>query len=334
MLRHCASVAAAMTALSLFVSTAQAEPQTVRLQLVRALAQAPYYIAVAKGYFAREGITVEATTVRSALDTIAPLATGQLDVSFGAATAGFFNAAHQGFDFRVVASMGVQGPVMATQPLIRKALWDDGTIRSAKDFRGRKVAINAPGDITEYFLALMVEKYGMTIKDINVVPLGFAEQLVAFKNGAIDSGFLPEPLSTTAQMEGSVALDTPDVGIASGSITTFVFFGTKFMHERPDAALNFLRALVRGARDAQGPYLKDESIAASIAQQTGLKVEAVERSVPYAADPNLDIAKFEDGLRHQEKVHREDGHLNYQGELSFKDVIDASLVHQAAASLK
>ena len=148
MLRRCA---ATMMLLGLMAPTAYAEPQTVRIQLVRALAQAPYYIAIANGYFDKEGITIESTDVRSALDTIAPLATGQLDVSFGAATAGFFNAAHQAFDLRVVASMGYQGPVMATQPLIRKAFWDDGTVRSGKDFRGRKVAINAPGDITEYF---------------------------------------------------------------------------------------------------------------------------------------------------------------------------------------
>ncbi|HUD86121.1 MAG TPA: ABC transporter substrate-binding protein [Xanthobacteraceae bacterium] len=331
MLRHCA---AAVVALVLVTPAAQAEPQTVRVQLVRALAQAPYYIAVAKGYFAKEGITVESTDVRSALDAIAPLATGQLDVSVGAATAGFFNAAHQGFDLRVVAAMGYQGPVMATQPLIRKALWDAGTVRNAKDFRGRTVAVNAPGDITEYFLALMAKKYGMTLKDMNAVPLGFAEQLVAFKNGAIDAGFLPEPLSATAQMAGTAALDSDDVGIASGAITTFVFFGTKFMHDRRDAALDFLRALVLGARDAQGPYLKDPVISGSIAQQTGLKVEAVQASVPYAIDPDLDIAKFEDGLRQQEAVHREDGRLNYTGDLSFQNVIDASLVHEAAASLK
>jgi NitT/TauT family transport system substrate-binding protein len=326
--------AAAMMLLGLLVAAARAEPQTVRIQLVRALAQAPYYIAVANGYFEKEGIAVEAGDVRSALDTIAPLATGQLDVSIGAATAGFFNAAHQGFDLRVVAAMGYQGPVMATQPLIRKALWDDGTVRSGKDFRGRKVAINAPGDITEYFFALTAKKYGMTLKDMNVVPLGFAEQLVAFKNGAIDAGSLPEPLSTTVQMAGTAVLDTADVGDGSGSITTFVFFGTKFMHDRPQAALAFLRALVRGARDAQGPYLKDPKIAASIAQQTGLKVEAVEASTPYAVDPNLDIAKFEPGLRDQERVHHEDGRLNYEGELSFGSVIDPSLVHEAAASLK
>ena len=89
-----------------------------------------------------------------------------------------------------------------------------------------------------------------------------------------------------------------------------------------------------GARDAQGPYLKDEATAMSIARQTELKLEAVERSTPYAVDPNLDIARFEPSLRDQERVHREDGRLNYQGELSFDSVIDPSLVRKAAASIK
>jgi NitT/TauT family transport system substrate-binding protein len=313
---------------------AQNKEQTVTVQLVRSIAQAPYYIAVDKGYFAQEGITLQSGIVRSALDTIAPMASGQLDVGIGAATAGFFNAAHQGFDLRVVAAMGVQGPVMATQPLIRKALWDAGTIRSANDFPGHRIAINAPGDITEYFLTLMARKYHLDDKALDVVPLGFAQQFVAFKNGAIDAGFLPEPLSTTAQMAGVAALDTADDGVGTGTITTFVFFGTEFMKEKPKAALGFLRALVRGARDVQGPYLKDPAIAASIAKQTDLKVAAIENATSYTIDPNLDIAKFEGQLRDQEAVHREHGELNYQGQLSFKDVIDASLVHQAAASLK
>ena len=205
--------AAATAILGLLVLPARAEPQRVTVQLVRALAQAPYYIAVGKGYFEKEGLKIESGDVRSALDTIAPMATGQLDVSIGAATAGFFNAANRGFDLRIVAAMGIQGPVMATQPLVRKALWDDGTIRSGKDLRGRKVAINAPGDITEYFLHLIAQKYGMTLKDINVTPLGFAQQLAAFKNGAIDAGWLPEPLSTTAQMTGSVVQNKPEMGI-------------------------------------------------------------------------------------------------------------------------
>ena len=330
MLKRCA----AALLLAALCAPAQAQEQTVTVQLVRSIAQAPYYVAVSKGYFAQEGIKLQSGLVRSALDTIAPMASGQLDVGIGAATAGFFNAAHQGFDLRVVAAMGIQGPVMATQPLIRKALWDAGTIRSAKDFVGRKVAINAPGDITEYFLTLMTRKYHMDYKSLNVTVLGFAQQFVAFKNGAIDAGFLPEPLSTTAQMEGAAVLDTADAGVGTGTITTFVFFGTRFMREKPKAALGFLRAMVRGARDLQGEYLKDPAIAEAIAKQTDLKIEAIERATPYTLDPDLDIAKFESQMRDQETAHREHGELNYQGQLAFDKVIDASLVHKAAASLK
>lgn len=326
--------AAIALTLGLFAGLAAAEPQTVTVRLVRSTAQAAYYIAVAKGYFAQEGIALDTGDTRSALDTIGPLATGQLDVSMGAATAGFFNAARQGFDLRVVAAMGIQGPVMSTQPLVRRALWDDGTIRSGKDLRGRKVAINAPGDITEFFLTLIARKYGLSMKDIDVTVLGFAQQLAAFRNGAIDAGFLPEPVASAARLAGTVALNETDAGIGEGTITTFMFAATRFMHQRPKVALAFMRAMLRGARDAQGDYLKDPALAASIAKQTGLEVEAIRRSVPYRIDPDLDIAKFVAGLKREEAVHRENGRLSYQGELDFAKLVDASLVHQAAAELE
>jgi NitT/TauT family transport system substrate-binding protein len=331
MARH---LTAAAVLLGLLIPPAQAEPQTVTVRIVRAIAQAPFYIAVSKGYFAQEGIVIDVADIRSALDTIGPLATGQLDVSMGAATAGFFNAANKGFDLRVIAAMGIQGPVMSTQPLIRKDLWDAGTIRSARDFRGRKVAINAPGEITEYFLTLMAEKYAMRLKDIDVTVLPFAHQLAAFQNGAIEAGFMPEPVSSSAQLAGAVVLNRSDAGIGEGTITTFVFAGSKFLQERRPVALAFMRAMLRGARDAQGPYLKDPAIAASIAAQTGLKVEAIERAVPYAIDPGLDISKYEAGLRRQETIHRQNGRLNFAGPLRFDTVLDASLAHEAAASLK
>jgi len=287
-----------------------------------------------KGYFAKEGIQIDSGNVRSALDTIAPMATGRLDGSMGAATAGFFNAAHQGFDMRIAAVMGLQGPLMATQPLARKELWDNGTIKSAKDLKGRKVAINAPGDITEYFLTKMLAKYGMTTKDIELTQMEFALQLVAFRNAAIDAGFLPEPLATAAKSQGQAALIQPESAIGEGVPTTFLFLATKFMQERPKVALAFVRALVRAARDAQGPYNKDAAIAGMIAKQTDLKLEDVENSAPYLFDRNLDISKFEGKLRDEEATARANGRLNYTEPLSFDKVIDASLVHKAAAELK
>jgi NitT/TauT family transport system substrate-binding protein len=326
-------VAAAALAFGLIVPVARAE-ETVTIQIVKALAQAPFYIAEGKGYFEKEGIKVESGNVRSALDTIAPMATGRLDGSMGAATAGFFNAAHQGFDMRIAAALGLQGPLMATQPLVRKELWDNGTIKSTKDLKGRKVAINAPGDVTEYFLTLMLQKYGMSIKDVDETQMEFSLQLVAFKNGAIDAGFLPEPLATTAKSQGFAAMIGPESSIGQGTPTSFVFLATKFMHERPKVAEAFMRALVRAARDAQGAYNKDPAIAAMIAQQTGLKIEDVENSAPYLFDPNLDIGKYVAKLRNEEALDRKNGRLNYTEPLSYDKVVDATLVHKAAAEVK
>jgi len=39
-------------------------------------------------------------------------------------------------------------------------------------------------------------------------------------------------------------------------------------------------------------------------------------------------------LRREESVMRKNGRLNYDKPLSFKNVIDATLVHEAAASVK
>lgn len=315
------------------VSQAQAQ-ETVTVQLVKSTGQAPFYIAVGKGYFEKEGIKIDSGNVRSALDAIGPMATGRLDAAMGAATAGFFNAAHQGFDLRIAAVMGLQGHLMATQALVRKDLWDNGTIKSAKDYKGRKIAINAPGDITEYFLTKMLQKYGLTMKDIDLTQMEFALQIVAFKNGAIDAGFLPEPLATAAKSQGFAALDQPEQSIGEGVPTTFLFLATQFMHDRPNVALAFTRALIRGARDAQGDFSKNPEIAAMIAKQTDLKLDDVENSAPYVFDPNLDISKFEQKLRDEETVDRANGRLNYTEPLAFDKVIDAKLVHEAAAQVK
>lgn len=324
----------ALLLVGFLMPAARAANETVTVQLVKSMGQAPFYIAMGKGYFTQEGINIDAGGVRSALDAIGPMATGRLDAAMGAATAGFFNAAHQGFDLRIAAVLGLQGPVMATQALARKDLWDNGTIKSAKDLKGRKVAINAPGDITEYFLTKMLEKYGMETKDVQLTEMEFALQIVAFKNAAIDAGFLPEPLASTAKNQGEASLIVPEEGIGNGTPTSFLFLATQFMHDKPKVALAFVRALVRGARDAQGGYSKDPTIAGMIAQQTGLKLADVESSAPYVFDPNLDISKYEQSLRDQETVDHMNGRLNYSEPLAFDKIIDAKLVHTAAAAVK
>ena len=235
-------------------AAAQQKNDMVSVGQTLSLAQAPYYIALEKDYFAGEHITVESDSQRGAQDTVAMLATGKLDVSIGAISAGLYNAEHQGLDIRIVAALGIQpSPVVATPSVVRKDLWDSGAIKSGKDFKGRKIAVNVPGAIPEYFLYLILEKYGMTMKDVDETILGFPQMLIAFENKGIDVGILPEPFATTAVSQGSGVVIPSEDGVGVGELTTMVFFSGEFLRQRPRCRHALpARHAARRARDARG----------------------------------------------------------------------------------
>jgi NitT/TauT family transport system substrate-binding protein len=327
------AVAVLLAAVIALPATAQDKTDKVVVGVTRSVATAPYYIAVAKGYLAAEHIEGGAANFRGAQDAVSAVATGDMDVDLGAINAGFLNAENRGLDLRVVAALGIQPlPVTATPLIVRKELWDSGAIRTGADLKGRKVAVNTPGAIPEYLLTLILQKYGMTLKDVDETSLGFPQQPIALQNGGIDMGFVPEPFATTAIRDGTALLLAPDAGVGAGDITTMVFFSGAFMRERRAVAVRFLRALLRGAADTQGDYTRRPEIAALLAKATGLKLENIAASTPFVIDPLLDIAKNIDSLRRQEKIHMANGQINYSTPAPLDKLIDASLIHEAAGT--
>ncbi|HXQ52956.1 MAG TPA: ABC transporter substrate-binding protein [Stellaceae bacterium] len=315
-------------------ASAQQNADPVVLGMAVSIADAPYYVADAKGYLAAEHIAADASNYRGAQDAVSALATGQMDVSMGAINAGFFNAANQGLDLRVVATLGIQPlPVTATPLLARKDLWDSGAIKNGADLKGRTVAVNTPGASPEYFLSLILGKYGMTLKDVNETMISFPEMVVALSNKAVDAAIPAEPFATLSIRQGFAELVKPDAGAGGGDMTTVFFFSGKFLRERPQVGERFLRAMIRGARDSID-YRSKPEIVAILAKATKLTADIVTSAYPYGFDPDLDIAKYEASVRRQERRHMLDGRLNYATPVPADRIFDANIVHRAAASLK
>ncbi|HZT51372.1 MAG TPA: ABC transporter substrate-binding protein [Stellaceae bacterium] len=306
----------------------------VSLGQVISIAQAPYYVALEKGYFAKAGIEIDSGNFRGGQDMVSSLATGQLDVGLGAFNAGFFNAASKGLDMRAVAALGAQpkAAIIATPPLVRTELWDNGTIRSGKDFKGRKIAVNTPGATPEYTLSLILEKYGMTLKDVDETMIGFPQMVIALANKSVDVAFVTSPFHAIALRDKTAVVLTPDANVTGGDITTVVFFSGKFMRERPQVGERFLRALVQGAKDTQGDYTKRPEMAQLLAKATGLKLQDIEESHVFAFTKDLDIDRYRDSIRRQEAQHMKDGRLDYTKPVPMDKMIDASLIKKALAS--
>jgi NitT/TauT family transport system substrate-binding protein len=244
-----AGIALATTAGSAF---AAATVDKVRVSDQRAGSDAPIYIADAKGYFKAEGIAVDLLPFNAGAQMIAPLGIGELDVGGGLTSAAFYNAASRGVRVKIVAGRtrivgGDHYMVLA----VRKDLVESGKFTSLRDLKGKKIALPAPGAAGASILNEAAKAGGITYADIEKVYLGFADQLVAFRNGAIDGSIPPEPY-VSSLTEARLAVPFASVGdFFPNYQNTLIFFSERFAAERRPVAIRFLRAYLRAMLDYQ-----------------------------------------------------------------------------------
>jgi NitT/TauT family transport system substrate-binding protein len=291
-------------------------------------------IALDKGYFRQLGIEPDMQEFRGSADAVSALAMGQLDVDFGGVTAGFFNSVARGIDARVVAPMNIQPPSPGSTPLMaREDLWDSGAIRTARDLRGRKVAVNAPGNGVEYKLYLVLQSVGMGFGDVDITRIGFPEMMVALKNHGIDAAVLAEPFGTLAAQQKLAAFMTKESDLARGDVTTVVLFSGTLIRERRAVGVRFLQAIIGGIRDLAGDGWKKPANVTIMTKYMHLDPAVLLASVFTDFDPTLDIDHRFASLEHQETVHRALGYLTYPTALKRDQMIDPTLAREAVATM-
>ena len=243
---------------------AAAEP--VAAGIVNTLSDVGFFVADAKGYFADEGLDVKLTSFRAAGAMMAPLGSGELDVGAGSVTAGIFNANERAIPIRIVADKGRNAPDQSYQSiLLRSALAD--RVKTSADFKGLRVAIPTIGSIGEQavFNELM-KAGGLTYADCEKVFIGIADQIPAFKNGAIDATVLSEPLASVTVSQGTTIRFAPVGKVYPFQQAAVVYYGAPFATKRPDVARRFMKAYIRGVR-AYTDALVDGRIAGPTADE-------------------------------------------------------------------
>jgi len=74
----------------------------------------------------------------------------------------------------------------------------ESPIKDIPDFRGKKVAVGAPGSGNEVGAKIITEEYGLTYKDFKPQWLSFSEQVNAFKDRSLDAGTIAAGVPTSA----------------------------------------------------------------------------------------------------------------------------------------
>lgn len=317
-----ASSGSAAAAAPADASAAPLQPTTLRVAYVPVLAFGPLYRAISKGYFSAAGIDLDLTVVQSASDAIAFLGTGQMDVALGNVGAPFFNAVDRGLEVKIVAGNSFnqrEATALAAAPLlVRRQLMDDGTVRSAADLKGRKVAINVLGGIQEYALSQALEREQLTVRDVDVQTIAFPDMLTALSTGAVDAAQIPEPFSAAARDQGVAAVLVSNP--APGAVVTAVLFGVNLLKaDQEPAARAFLGALRKAANELQTEQeiFSPENLAIW-SEYTRVPEQAIQKGAPYAYAPNL-VLDVKSVLDQQQFLLR-------QGRLEFREALPESRI--------
>src|SRR3989442_3548949 len=277
---------------------AQGQPLAkVRVVHVPVLIFAPLYVAIERGYFARQGIDIELIGTPGGLSSFAVLASGRAEVVIGGLGASLFNAAARGLDFKVVGPVHMERPPVSTPLVVSKKAYDSGEIRSVADLRGKKVSVNVIGSATEFWLHSALLRGGLTIDDVQVVAVNFPEVPAALANGAIAAGLLGEPLATLAEEQGQIVRLSED--FVNGVQVTAVYYSGEFIRRSPKLAAGFMIAWLQASRDLYGGGYPRDDIARIVEKDTGVPLAIAKKACPPFHYPHLkknfnDIKRLQD----------------------------------------
>jgi len=236
------------------------------------------FIALDKGYFAEQGLTVSPERFGVGADQMALLGAGRLDVASGAPSPTLFNAVSRGLPISVVADKGSLRKGFGFNVLVvRKALIDSGQFKGLSDLRGRVIA--APtASVVNFEDYLILKKGGLTPRDVTIEDIGFQDQPAAMANGRIDAAVMVEPFGTATESRGVgkivMTLDQllPDFQVA------LIYYNTSWARAHSDDARRWMVAYVKALRyynDALHNQQIRDDVITILAAHTPIKDRAV-----------------------------------------------------------
>lgn len=327
-------LAAAPTVVQPAPATATPEAAKLKFGATPSSADSGVLLAIEKGYFREQGITMETVEFRAVSEMIGPVSTGQVHIIGVSLGSPLLNAIDRGVALKIVADKGSSQPRFEQSYIVlRKDLADSGQVKTAVDLKGMKVAIPSKGAIGDQVVHLMLAEGGLTDKDVEVVVLGFPEMMAAFANKGIAASFEVEPFTAQGLQQGLFVKWKPASSFFGGKVQTTAIVYSPSLDGNKELGQRWMVGYLKGIRQ----YLKAltagegwDEVVSILTRYTPVKDATLYKAMelPYL-DPNGGLDRK--NLEAQYKFFVESG--SYTGKKTFDDAIDTSFAEYAVQKL-
>jgi NitT/TauT family transport system substrate-binding protein len=240
---------------------ASPEPGGIKMGIEPWLGYGQWHIAAKKGLFKQAGLdSVEIVNFTTDADINAALAAGQLQCG-NIATHTAMNFIAAGLPLKIVALLDVSKTA--------DAMISDGSVTAIKDLKGKQVAYEE-GTTSDILLNYALGQNGMTVADIQKVPMPAADAGSALIAGKVPVAVTYEPYLTLAMQQNPKVKMVYSAGENPGLISDVFVVREEFLKDKPGQIVALLKAWDLALAD----YRKDTPGGrAIIAQAVGAKPE-------------------------------------------------------------
>ncbi len=252
--RRTAAAAIAATTLGLATPLVRAQTTKLRVSIIPIIDVAPMQVAVAKGYFAAEGIEVDTTPTQGGAAGIPALAAGQVQIVFSNIVS-IVQAAKQGLGLQIIAAGSTTGDAPPDQAaLIAKKT---ASFKTGKDLEGKRIAVNTRNNIIWLYARAWVRATGGNPDAVTYLEVPFPQMVDAVRGDRVDAAFAVEPF-----VSGAVAADMQVVAYPYTTVQKRLpaaqYVASKtFIEQNPQVIDRWVRAYQKGV-DWVNQNLKSE----------------------------------------------------------------------------
>jgi NitT/TauT family transport system substrate-binding protein len=314
------------------LAAVSANAQTkIKVGTVRATVIGGVVGAKERGYFKEAGLEVDINLIDASAGFVPLLATNELNVVEGGISANLFNGITQGLPIRIAydsASTPINHALMLRTDLAN-------TVKSIRDLKGRIVAVNAPNSIALYEVTRILETVGLTLNDVQIKVIPFAQMAVAFQTKAIDAGLAITPFTALLprQQLATAFVDSDTTVKPSPVMISASMFNADWAKANPETAQAFFTALLRGIRDYCSAYhggpWRPELLRLLVANGVATSAELLD-SIPWPAR-NPDGYVFRDSLADVQRWYVSQGLV--RAELPLDQIVDDRFAKDANRAL-
>ena len=241
--RRTAVVAMAAATLGLAAPKLRAQPAKLRVSTIPIIDIAPLQVAMVKGYFAAEGLEVDTTPIQGGAAGIPALVAGQVQIAFSNIISTIL-AARQGLGCEIVAAGSNTGD--APPDLAGLVARKGSSLKSGKDFEGKRLAVNTRNNIIWLYARAWVRATGGNPDAVTYLEVPFPQMVDAVKGDRVDAAFVVEPFMSAGLASDLQVVGWPYNTVQKGFPVAQYAASKSYIQQNPEVIDRWVRAYHKG----------------------------------------------------------------------------------------